>query len=177
MFLRKHMEDKTMKRFSIRKDDKAVSPVIAVILMVAITVVLAGVLYVWVTSLSTTEDKVENIVATLDQGDGNMTSGVLFVIQKGSGDSVKIADYRFKVGKEGGSLLTLKWPDDGATGDYNIDSGLRADDGLWWDATERVGFPAPSGLGNIDDGDTIEVSIINLDSGDVVYTSTFVYRE
>jgi len=31
-----------------RKDDDAVSPVIAVILMVAITVVLAGVLYVWV---------------------------------------------------------------------------------------------------------------------------------
>jgi flagellin-like protein len=37
-----------------RKD--AVSPVIAVILMVAITVVLAGVLYVWVTSLSTNEE-------------------------------------------------------------------------------------------------------------------------
>lgn len=33
-----------------RKDDEAVSPVIAVILMVAITVVLAGVLYVWVSS-------------------------------------------------------------------------------------------------------------------------------
>ena len=33
--------------------DKAVSPVIAIILMVAITVVLAGVLYVWVTSFQT----------------------------------------------------------------------------------------------------------------------------
>ena len=38
-----------------RKD--AVSPVIAVILMVAITVVLAGVLYVWVTSLSDTNEE------------------------------------------------------------------------------------------------------------------------
>jgi flagellin-like protein len=36
-----------------RKDDKGVSPVIAVILMVAITVVLAGVLYVWVSQFST----------------------------------------------------------------------------------------------------------------------------
>ncbi|WP_455392812.1 archaellin/type IV pilin N-terminal domain-containing protein [[Eubacterium] cellulosolvens] len=37
-----------------RKDDEAVSPVIAVILMVAITVVLAGVLYVWVSGFGTT---------------------------------------------------------------------------------------------------------------------------
>ena len=40
----------------IRKDDVAVSPVIAVILMVAITVVLAGVLYVWVNSITLTDD-------------------------------------------------------------------------------------------------------------------------
>jgi len=39
------------KSWAIRKDDKAVSPVIATILMVAITVVLAAVLYVMVTGL------------------------------------------------------------------------------------------------------------------------------
>lgn len=39
------------------REKKAVSPVIAVILMVAITVVLAGVLYVWVTSLADTSAK------------------------------------------------------------------------------------------------------------------------
>ena len=38
-------------------DEEAVSPVIAVILMVAITVVLAAVLYVWASSfLNTTEN-------------------------------------------------------------------------------------------------------------------------
>ena len=41
------------KRLSIRKDEQAVSPVIATILMVAITVVLAAVLYVMVTGLLT----------------------------------------------------------------------------------------------------------------------------
>jgi flagellin-like protein len=40
-----------MKRPIIRKDEKGVSPVIATILMVAITVVLAAVLYVMVTGL------------------------------------------------------------------------------------------------------------------------------
>src|SRR5438128_12152120 len=49
---RKPQEDKTMNRI-IRKDEAAVSPVIATILMVAITVVLAAVLYVMVSGLIT----------------------------------------------------------------------------------------------------------------------------
>ena len=44
------MEDKNMK--NEMKNEQAVSPVIATILMVAITVVLAGVLYVWANSLA-----------------------------------------------------------------------------------------------------------------------------
>src|SRR5436309_7177380 len=47
---RKPQEDRTMKSI-IRKDKEAVSPVIATILMVAITVVLAAVLYVMVSGL------------------------------------------------------------------------------------------------------------------------------
>ncbi len=44
-----HRKDKTMKKsWAFRKDAAAVSPVIATILMVAITVVLAAVLYVMV---------------------------------------------------------------------------------------------------------------------------------
>ena len=41
-----------MVRDILAEDDEAVSPVIATILMVAITVVLAGVLYVWANSLA-----------------------------------------------------------------------------------------------------------------------------
>ena len=37
---------------NMKNDDEAVSPVIATILMVAITVVLAGVLFVWANSLA-----------------------------------------------------------------------------------------------------------------------------
>jgi flagellin-like protein len=43
-------EDKNMKNEN--RNEEAVSPVIATILMVAITVVLAGVLYVWASSLA-----------------------------------------------------------------------------------------------------------------------------
>ena len=42
-------EDKNMQKDN--RNEEAVSPVIATILMVAITVVLAGVLYVWASQL------------------------------------------------------------------------------------------------------------------------------
>src|SRR5207245_5861144 len=49
---RKPQEDRTMKSI-IRKDEAAVSPVIATLLIVAITVVLAAVLYVMISGLLT----------------------------------------------------------------------------------------------------------------------------
>ena len=42
---------------AMAEDDAAVSPVIATILMVAITVVLSGVIYVWASSLAETDVK------------------------------------------------------------------------------------------------------------------------
>lgn len=55
----------------LRKDVRAVSPVIAIILMVAITVVLASVLYVWVMSLVPDPDEADRfptVEITLQQG-------------------------------------------------------------------------------------------------------------
>ena len=50
-------EDKDMNK-EMKMNDEAVSPVIATILMVAITVVLAGVLYVWANSLASDQPDV-----------------------------------------------------------------------------------------------------------------------
>ena len=55
----------------VRKNDEAVSPVIATILMVAITVVLAAVLYVMVSGLITTPQTSQQIgAAVTSSGDG-----------------------------------------------------------------------------------------------------------
>ena len=55
----------------IRKDEQAVSPVIATILMVAITVVLAAVLYVMVSGLISTPQTTQQVgVAVTRSGDG-----------------------------------------------------------------------------------------------------------
>ncbi|MFQ6050708.1 MAG: archaellin/type IV pilin N-terminal domain-containing protein [Candidatus Hydrothermarchaeota archaeon] len=51
----------------IRKEEKGVSPVIAVILLIAIAVVAAGIAYVWVTSFTTgTTAKVSGATAQFD---------------------------------------------------------------------------------------------------------------
>jgi len=68
------MEDKNMK--NEMKNDEAVSPVIATILMVAITVVLAGVLYVWANSLASDQPETgtRNVFNAEDAGATPTTS-------------------------------------------------------------------------------------------------------
>jgi flagellin-like protein len=74
------------------RDEEGVSPVIAIILMVAITVVLAGVLYVWVTSLADTTETVDNLqmTANLEVAGGN----AYLNITHGGGPKVTWSDYR-----------------------------------------------------------------------------------
>lgn len=58
-------------RDSSKKDEDAVSPVIAVILMVAITVVLAATVYIWVTSFSQTDQRSVQASVQLTALDGD----------------------------------------------------------------------------------------------------------
>ena len=146
--------------------------------MVAITVVLAGVLYVWVTQIVNQGQThvPETIIATLDQGEGNISSGVLFILEKGGGESKEIADYNIRVGKEGASLITLKWPQNGNS-TFSLDSDAKSNDDKFWDTTERMGFDAPPGLTGVSDGDKIEVKILNIVTSEVVYSHYFIYRD
>ena len=77
----------------VRKMKKdAVSPVIAVILMVAITVVLAGVLYVWVTSLADTSSTTTKTLGV------SVTDAGLSARQLNTGTAAD--DTTFQVGEE-----------------------------------------------------------------------------
>jgi flagellin-like protein len=88
-------EDSTMKKKKkcIRKDDEAVSPVIAVILMVAITVVLAGVLYVWVNGITPPENPNSPISARISE---KADYWELEIIKTGSG-GLNIEDAKFQL--------------------------------------------------------------------------------
>ena len=90
-----------MKKF-IRKDDEAVSPVIAVILMVAITVVLAGVLYVWVSGFGTTGGG-STVKITTTQKDE--TAAYKFTIASVSGGDLNVEDAKFEMKDDEGTRL------------------------------------------------------------------------
>jgi len=69
------MEDKTMRTVFGRKNKSAVSPVIGTILMVAITVVLAAVLYVMVAGLGPGQQSIPPTAVL--QGGGSWATGSL----------------------------------------------------------------------------------------------------
>jgi len=97
-------KDKTMKSV-IRKDEAAVSPVIATILMVAITVVLAAVLYVMVSGLITPVGGNKPLITfSAVSQDGNAT-----MIVAGASQSVAAANYRLnlQVGTVTGSAIAM----------------------------------------------------------------------
>ncbi len=81
-----------MKKY-IRKDDEAVSPVIAVILMVAITVVLSGVLWAMLSNLGAKDTGAEVKITTRSTGKGS--TGWLISIVSVSGD-LKLDDAKFR---------------------------------------------------------------------------------
>ena len=77
----------------MKKNEEAVSPVIAIILMVAITVVLAGVLYVWVTSLADTGETVDNLQLDGEVTTNGDTVATLSITHRG-GDKIAWTDYK-----------------------------------------------------------------------------------
>ena len=85
-------EDKNMN--NEMKNEEAVSPVIATILMVAITVVLAGVLYVWASSLAgdSTGDTLDTYVWSATDGASgdttNATNEILVRVQMDGGQEL-----------------------------------------------------------------------------------------
>jgi len=184
-------EDKNMKRF--KKNEEAVSPVIAIILMVAITVVLAGVLYMWVISLADTDEDVDIMYFTLDDGDNiDEERGCFFLIRAGKGVNIDPSRYSFYVSEVGYSPQKLDFslraykddypygPDD-TTGDRNKTYDYKVEGDLWNDG-EYLGFDMPMKNNpnrpmqiNIKTG-VYEVMIKN-PKGAQVYSSTFSYTK
>lgn len=106
------------------KDRKGVSPVIATILMVAITVVLAAVLYVMVMGFGGDSDATPKVaLSKVDNGDGTYTISVVSV----SGGSIKFGEVQAVVSPSdvatSGGLKQA-----GATGDADGDKVLSAGD-------------------------------------------------
>jgi flagellin-like protein len=103
------MEDKNMKNEN--RNEEAVSPVIATILMVAITVVLAGVLYVWASSLAegnTDGDLTLYVMSAEDAQDSpsSATDDPLIRVTMDQGSEINWAAISLKISVNNGPPLT-----------------------------------------------------------------------
>ena len=143
----------------IRKDEAAVSPVIATILMVAITVVLAAVLYVMVSGLITPVGGNKPLVtfAAVSQSNGNATFDIAGATPIESASSYKV---NLKVGTTTGVAIAM--PTTG--GNFaNVVVGT---------TTYRVYWTDLAGERNLNPGDSFRVTGNNIP---LTAQTTFVF--
>ena len=132
-----------MKPYKLRKDEEAVSPVIAVILMVAITVVLAAVLYTWALSFIRS-DKQTPTVGAIYTPFGNNDFGIN--IEKVDPDAVSVISVNYILLDDASSAVP------GVQGSVKDIYGLNFDDQY-----TNVSFQDNDRDGKISAGDVFQV--------------------
>ena len=149
------------------RNEEAVSPVIATILMVAITVVLAGVLYVWASSLAgeSTGGGLDTYTFSDRDAAGDMTADggdALVQMQMTSGDGLSWAVLKVSIVVDGGASYTC------AEGDASADSTYSKDDDKNWETSEEITISEGANVDLCDGsvgGCDIEVTITKLGVG------------
>jgi len=125
-------EDKNMQNEN--RNDEAVSPVIATILMVAITVVLAGVLYVWAASLAegNTDGNLALFAFGGEDATGSVTDGTgddLVRITMSQGGDLNWASISVKISVDNGAPVTCSNGD--ASGNCDLVEFGNTGDQFW----------------------------------------------
>ena len=141
---------------SMKKNDMGVSPVIAVILMVAITVVLAGVLYLWVSSLADTDKETDlldmKIEAFADATVANDYDKIEVTVNSGT---VNWAEYKLTVDGE-------QW--------YTASASSSAGDiAVFYDTDGVIPAVATDADPGFAQSDDLVVKIVNLGTNSVSY--------
>ena len=159
------------------RNEEAVSPVIATILMVAITVVLAGVLYVWASSLAegnTDGDLTLYDISAVDAG-GDVTTGTdddLVRITMNQGSDINWAAVKISISVDGDAPITCDNP--GQTGGQcaAVEFGDTSDND--WSVGDGVTI-TESGQDLCSSGTcSIEITIVDTQAETTIDTSTAV---
>ena len=160
--------------------EKAVSPVIATILMVAITVVLSGVLYVWAANLaeSNTDGAFEMYTFSANSAPGELTSGTndnLIIVTMDQGNEINWAKLSLKLSIGGAASVTCAGPGETSGSCLVIES---APEGGVWSIGEAVTIKE-NGV-DLCDGASCEITVkivnvrdgITLDDSSTIAEST-----
>ena len=172
------MEDKNMKNEN--RNEEAVSPVIATILMVAITVVLAGVLYVWASSLAegNTDGNLDLYVMDAEDAAGSPTDAnndTLVRVTMTQGSDINWAAISVKISVNNGAPITCNNPGSaGATlGCDLVEFGDTSDQ--FWSVTDGVTI-SESGQNLCDTSEpcSIKVTVGNTQEGKTLDESSTI---
>ena len=163
------------------RNDEAVSPVIATILMVAITVVLAGVLYVWASSLAegNTDGDIAFYVFDAEDAGGELTDGTednLVRVTMTQGSDINWASVNVKISVNGLAPIDCDLRAADETVDTNcalVEFGDSSDSD--WSVSDGVTV-VENGQNLCDAASTctIEVTITNVREGNTMDESTTV---
>ena len=154
-------------KFAIEQDDEAVSPVIAVILMVAITVVLAATVYVWVSGFGTDRSIRQPTQFSLadasdDVAAAGVATDVLAVLSHRGGEVMDWGE--FNVTTYNGEEIT--WVN------YDTASDCSGEDDALPATDFQVGgklYLCARAAGDFNEGDRLRVQIVDSVGGTVVY--------
>ena len=105
------------------RNDEAVSPVIATILMVAITVVLAGVLYVWAANLAESNTNGDLALYSFNGADAPADSGVLVTMSQGAAANFASLDIKVSINGGQGTNCDATCYSEAGTGDQKWSTG------------------------------------------------------
>ena len=154
-------EDKNMKNET--RNDEAVSPVIATILMVAITVVLAGVLYVWAANLaeSNTDGSLE--LYTFSGADAPGSDGAV-IMTMDTGKDLGWASITIKASVDGAASSTVPACD--ATTTENCWTSTDSDDTTAWNVGEAITVDTSA-----TSGQTVTINVLNSREGTTLDTT------
>jgi flagellin-like protein len=141
------------------RNDEAVSPVIATILMVAITVVLAGVLYVWASSLAGDSTGGGLDTYTWDDKDAQ-GAGNLVEVSMTSGDGLNWAVVKITISLDGGTPQACAQDDSTASCSYTAYQG--AGNSQQWETSEGITISGDCGDST---GCNVDVTITKMGVG------------
>ncbi len=164
------LEDKNMQNEN--RNEEAVSPVIATILMVAITVVLAGVLYVWASQLAegnTDGDFSMYDFTVSETGSAGTTAGgeAVVYVSLDAGDDLSWSTVIVQLSTDGSAYVECTNPDKTAGTTCAVSDN---DDGKWAfseEVTISEGSDDLCGAGTCD----VQVKILDRSTNKLIYES------
>nr|AGF93070.1 membrane/secreted protein [uncultured organism] len=134
--------------------EKGISPVVGTILLVAVTVIIAGTIAAFVMGLGTPS---ETPTASITASDNTETDGFITVTHEG-GDALEPSKLRMTV--DAGDSSAVLEGDGGSDGDFTVWYSLDGQDKF------SVGYDATiDDSATVDSGETVTVSLYDTESG------------